>query len=114
MKFVMSVAILSTIVLVGCNTASSEVQPEYVSSFQYENKSCAELKNELHIVEQKATVMSGRVDSKASEQDTKLAFGWLFWPSYFVIDDNKEEAKKLAKIKGEYNALKEAMKSKSC
>ncbi len=58
--------------------------------------------------------MAGNVDSKAKSQNTKLAFGWLFWPSYFVIDDNKSEVEKLAKVKGEYNALKEASKTKKC
>ena len=58
--------------------------------------------------------MAGKVDSKAESQNTKLAFGWLFWPSYFIIDDNKSEVKELAKVKGEYGALKEAMKAKKC
>ncbi len=100
--------------LTGCNTTSTQVQPEYVSSFKYDKKSCAKLKDELYIVERSASAMAGKVDSKADSQDTKLAFGWLFWPSYFAIDGNELEVKKLAKVKGEYNALREAMKSKKC
>ncbi len=106
--------ILSTLILTGCNTTSSEVQPEYVSSFKYKNSSCVELENELLVIEQRTTEAVNEVDSKAISQDTKLALGWLFFPSYFIIDDNQPEAKKLAKIKGEYSALKEAMRSKHC
>ena len=106
--------ILFTLILIGCNTTSTQVQPEYISSFKYDKRSCSELKGELHIVEQRASSMAGKVDSKAESQNTKLAFGWLFWPSYFVIDDNNSEVKELAKVKGEYGALKEAMKTKKC
>ncbi len=98
----------------GCNKAASDVQPTYISSFKYDSKSCSELKNELDAVEERASAMSSKVDKIKDTQDTKLAWGWLFWPSYIVIDDNNEEAKELGQIKGEHKALKTAMKSKDC
>lgn len=110
--FVASALIIST----GCatNQASSQVKATYVSSFTYDSKSCSELKNELNIVEQRAAEMASNVDSIKSSQDTKLSLGWLFWPSYLIIDDNKAEAKELGKVKGEYESLKNALKSKNC
>ncbi len=108
--------VIGALGLTGCNTnqASSQVKATYVSSFNYDSKSCVELKNELNIVENRAAEMASNVDSIKDSQDTKLALGWLFWPSYLIIDDNKTEAKELGKVKGEYKALKNALKSKNC
>ena len=108
--------VIGSLALTGCNTnqASSQVKPTYVSSFNYESKTCKELKNELNIVENRAADMASNIDAIKDSQDTKLAFGWLFWPSYLIIDDNKTEAKELAKVKGTYKAIKNALKSKNC
>ena len=108
------IALSITFGLSGCNKSASQVQPTYVSSFKYDTKSCEELRTELDAVEERAASMSDKVDTIKDTQDTKLAFGWLFWPSYLIIDDNNEEAKELAKIKGEHKALKTALKSKDC
>lgn len=100
--------------LAGCNTTSSQVKADYISPFKYDAKSCSELKKELTKVEQKATRVASNVDSIKETQDAKLAIGWLFWPSYLIIDDNKAEAKELSKIRGEFDALKSAINSKKC
>ena len=86
----------------------------YVNSLNYDSRTCKELKNELNTVEDQAADMASNIDTIKDSQDTKLAWGWLFWPSYLIIDDNKEEVKNYSKLKGEYNALKNALKRKNC
>lgn len=110
------IVLVLTIVLgfSGCNTASHEVQPTYVSSFKYSNKECDSLKRELRYIEERASTMSNRVDSIKSSQDTKMAFGWLFWPSYIIMDDNKQEAAELGRIRGEHKAILHALETKKC
>lgn len=116
-KIVLGLVVGSLVLTItGCNTnqASSQVKATYVSSFNYDLKTCKELKNELDIVENRAADMAGNVDTIKDSQDTKLAWGWLFWPSYIIIDDNKAEVVELGKIKGTYKAIKNALKSKNC
>ena len=114
-KIIVLGLVVGSLVLTGCgNQTSSQVKAIYVSSFNYDSKTCKELKNELDIVENRAADIASNVDTIKNSQDTKLAFGWLFWPSYFVIDDNKVEAKELGKVKGTYKAIRNALKSKNC
>lgn len=110
---------LFTIIMVGlsisgCNKAAHDVQPLYVSSYRYENKTCDSLKQELEYVQERVNIMVQRVDERKSSQDTKLAFGWLFWPSYIIIDNNEPEAQELGKLRGEQNALKSVYETKKC
>ncbi len=98
----------------GCNKASHDVEPTYVSQYKYEKKSCESLKRELEYIQERANIMMKRVDDRKDSQDTKLAFGWLFWPSYLIIDDNSSESQELSKLKGEYNAINRVIDEKNC
>jgi uncharacterized protein YcfL len=100
--------------LSGCNTSSSEVAATYKNTTQYKGQTCLELKNELAYVESEVQKMASLVDKSKRYQDTKLSFGWIFWPSYFVIDNNEHEAHKLSLLKGEYSAISRSIKSKQC
>lgn len=112
-QIIFLIGILS-LCLTGCNKAAHDVQPLYISGYSYENKSCDGLKRELNYVEERENAMAQRVDDRKSSQDMKLAFGWLFWPSYFVIDNNDAEAQELSKLRGEYNSISRVLESKKC
>jgi uncharacterized protein YcfL len=105
---------LNTIILSGCNTSSSEVTSTYKNVSTYKNQTCLELKNEQVYVEGEIQKMASIVDKTKRHQDTKLSFGWVFFPSYFIIDDNSKEAEKLSILKGEYEAILRSIKSKQC
>ena len=68
----------------------------------------------LNLIQERANIMMKRVDDRKDSQDTKLAFGWLFWPSYLIIDDNSSESQELSKLKGEYNAINRVIDEKNC
>jgi len=72
------------------------------------------LKKEIKHLGREVSVSAFNVDEAKDYQDTKLSFGWVFWPSYFIIDDNEEEAKKLALLKGKYQSLIDIIKFKNC
>jgi hypothetical protein len=38
----------------------------------------------------------------------------LFWPALFIIDDNKPEARRLARLKGEFEAAEKTYRRKKC
>ena len=105
---------LSVIFLNGCNTSSSEVIPTYKSISTYEKYNCLELISELSYIENEIQKTASIVDKTKRYQDTKLSFGWLFWPSYLVIDNNENEAHKLSILKGEYEAVSRSIKAKQC
>ncbi len=108
--------IFITITFTGCNVTSSEVQPIYSNPYKHKNKSCSSLKKEIkHLeIEVSASASAFNVDEAKDYQDTKLSFGWIFWPSYFIIDNNEDEAKKLALLKGKYQSLIDIIKFKNC
>ena len=113
-KLVVATSIALGLLLAGCNTSANQVEATYIDAIKHKEKTCRILKRDYSHVTQKVESMKGVVDAKKSSQDTKLAFGWLFWPSYLIIDDNKEEAKQLATLKGEFVALTSAMDEKEC
>ncbi|AYQ57341.1 hypothetical protein MS2017_1662 [Bathymodiolus thermophilus thioautotrophic gill symbiont] len=115
MKFTISLAMASTIILTGCNRTSSEVIADYVDGYKLTSMSCSEIRNELSYLQQRANEAAGIVDEKGKSQDGKdIAAFLLFWPALFLIDDNKPEARRYAQIKGEYEAAKRAYSRKGC
>lgn len=113
MKIIL-LSILITITFIGCNVTSSEVQPIYSNPYKHKNKSCSSLKKEIKHLGSEVSASAFNVDEAKDYQDTKLLFGWIFWPSYFIIDDNEDEAKKLALLKGKYQSLIDIIKFKNC
>ena len=98
----------------GCNISSSEVASTYKSTALYKNQNCSELNREKSYIENEIQKIASIVDKSKRHQDVKLSLGWMFWPSYFVIDNNEQEALKLSIIKGEYEAISRSIKSKQC
>lgn len=115
MKFIISLAILSTVILTGCNRTSSEVIADNVDGYKFNNMSCTEIRSELSHLQQQANNVSGIVDERKNTQDGKnVAAVLLFWPALFLIDNNAPEARKYAQIKGEHEAAKRVYSRKGC
>jgi hypothetical protein len=55
-----------------------------------------------------------KVDQIKNIQDIKLSFGWIFWPSYFIIDDNRKEAVELGKLRGKLIFVEQLINDKKC
>ncbi|MCV6546702.1 MAG: hypothetical protein OIF56_05380 [Cohaesibacter sp.] len=113
MKKAISVALM--IGLAGCATAPSKVKPTYVSSYQYNSYSCAEIRQELTTVSARVQQITGQQQSAATTDAVVMGVGLiLFWPALFLLaatDDQKDE---LGRLKGEYEALHSAAKAKKC
>ncbi len=108
------IAVSLLVIFAGCNKSSNDVRPSNVSIYKFQHKSCDSLQLELKNLTLLEKDIASSVDSIKSIQDTKMYFGWLFWPSYLIMDDNKDEAYQLSKIRGNITTLNSVILHKNC
>ena len=115
MRIIISIIIL--IFLSGCSGAkqSSQINKTYVSSAKYKNFSCEDLIAEAEIIRAREPALAAKVDQHYKSQKNTEAVTWLlFWPAAFWLDDGSEKAAELAAVRGELDAIRQAMMSKKC
>lgn len=101
----------------GCTTAqqATEVNAIRISIAPYLKMDCATLTTELNFLYREASLSSQQVDAKYNTDKNAEVVAWiLFWPAAFAIDGNQEEAAKLAGIKGQIEAIQEALVINGC
>ena len=109
---------LSAILLVstmgGCAKKATEVHAAYVPKSKYIDKDCRLLEKDMENVSYRLVEITKTQDSAHNRDVAMTVVGTvLFWPAYFVIlaGDKEEE---LAKLKGEYQAIDEALIYNRC
>ena len=105
------------VLITGCTTAKKayEVDPAYVSSSAYENRSCKELLILAEEIKQQTPTLERRVNETRKKDKVKEQVGlWLFWPSYFFMEGNAEEQTDLALARGNLNAIRTAALKNEC
>ena len=112
------ISILFLVMLLSaCSSArqSSEIGKAYVSSANYKSYSCEELIREAENIRAREPAIAAKVDQHyKSQKNTELVTWLLFWPAAFWLDDGSVEANKLAQVRGELDAIRQAMLSKKC
>ena len=105
----------SIVFLAGCATAGKNVTATYVSPIQYANYDCGQLRQELARIHGRSTLLSGQLDSAASNDQAIMGIGMiLFWPALFALGGTKQQEAELSRLKGEYDALQAAAIEKKC
>ena len=95
--------------------SSDEIIADEVSTAKYDNWSCKTLKKEVIALQDRVSNTGATVDKRKDTQGDKQTLAvLLFWPAYFFVDENSLEAKKYAKLKGEYNAVSSVYRRKDC
>lgn len=112
-------AVLSfvSIFLIGCSTAqrASDVSAVRIPVAPYLKMNCKELSTEQNLLLKEAQSITSQVDASYKSDKTAELVTWiLFAPAAFMIDGNQEEAAKLAGVKGQLEAIQEAMKINEC
>ena len=105
------------VLITGCTTAKKayEVDPAYVSSSAYENRSCKELLILAEEIKQQTPTLERKVNETRKKDKVKEQVGlWLFWPSYFFMEGNAEEQTDLALARGNLNAIRTAALKNEC
>ena len=114
MKIILFVSIL---ILSACSSAqkSSEVNKAYVSSARYSGLSCESLMREAENIRSREPAIAAAVDKHYKGQKTTEVITWLlFWPAAFWLDDGSSEANRLSQVRGELDAIRQAISQKKC
>lgn len=111
----LAVLCLSGALLLGCATASRDIASSYVSPMTYRSYDCDQLVAEMQRVQSRVHQLGARLDQAASNDKTLVGVGMLlFWPALFALGGTKEQEAEFARLKGEYEALQQALIEKKC
>jgi hypothetical protein len=101
--------------LMGCAEKSANVQGSYVSPISYEAYSCRQLAEEASRLSSRASEISGVQDKNATSDAVVTGVSLVvFWPAAFFIHGNKGNSAELARLKGEKDAVEQAVIAKEC
>ena len=115
MKKSIASALILSIMLAGCSTASKDIAAVSVSPLQYQSYDCEQLTGESNRLQTRITQLGGRLDEAASNDKAITGVGMiLFWPALFALGGTKGQEAEYARIKGEYDAIQQAAISKKC
>jgi hypothetical protein len=110
---VLSVVILS--MLGACATASKDITAAYVSPTQYQSYDCSQLDAETQRLQTRYSELGGRLDQAASNDKALTGAGLiLFWPALFLLGGTKQQEAEYARLRGEYDAVRQASVQKHC
>ena len=99
----------------GCASASTDIQPSYVSPVIYQSYNCQQLAQEAQAVSSRAAVASGAQDSqRPKDAVATTAAVVIFWPAAFLVGGDKQTAAELANLKGQMVAIEQASIQKKC
>jgi len=112
---IVAIAVLPSLFLAGCATASQDITASYISPLQYQQYSCEQIGAEAQRVSAKAAELSGVQDQKRSNDAVATGVAIvLFWPAAFLVGGNGQTAAELASLKGQFDALQQASIQKNC
>ncbi len=117
MKKIIYMIPIFVLLISSCSTAqkASEVQSIKVSVAPYLKMSCKELSTEQNSLVAKAQSLGAQVDSERQTDKNKELAAWiLFAPAALMMDGNAESASQLASVKGQLEAVSDAMKVNDC
>lgn len=101
----------------GCSNAqqATEVNAVKYSVAPYLKMDCQSLSIELNNLYRDASISSNQVDQKYNDDKSAEVVAWvLFWPAAFALEGNQEEVAKLASIKGQIEAIQDALVINGC
>ena len=105
-----SIIVLTLCCLFSCATNPDNIQASYVSPLKYRNYDADQIVIEMDYVGQRTQELYQRLKKKASGDKWKTGIGLvLFWPALLALEGGDgPEATEYARLKGEYEALRQA------
>ena len=108
-------SVSAAIALTGCATASKDISASYTSPLQYQSFDCTQLVAEGARIQGRVNEVGGRLDQAAANDKQITGVGLiLFWPALFFLGGTKQQEADFARLKGEYDAVQQAMVQKRC
>tara|TARA_B100001093_G_C26451378_1_gene852444 strand:- start:213 stop:659 length:447 start_codon:yes stop_codon:yes gene_type:complete len=101
---------LTIISLVGCATPPNKIPAAYVSPLKYKNYDEDQIIMEMDHVGRRTTELYAQLKKKANADKWQMGVGLLlFWPTLFALEGGDgPEAAEYSRLKGEYEALRQA------
>ncbi|PIE46594.1 MAG: hypothetical protein CSA42_07690 [Gammaproteobacteria bacterium] len=97
-----------------CAKKADQIAPMSVSPIMYDNLDCRRIRKEMIRVSHEVAVVTGQQNSAATKDTVALTVGLvLFWPALFFMAGG-DKAAELSRLKGEYEALRQAAIDKGC
>lgn len=107
--------LLAAVLATGCATRSRDVQPRPADPADFQSWSCARMHDEMDAVQQRAVELSWIVDERAGQHVVALGLGLtVFWPALLAMRPDGAEAQALATLKGRFEALETAARTRGC
>lgn len=98
-----------------CTTSPQNVQPRYVSPVAYSSWQCDQLTEERARLTLEVRKFTDLQRENANADAAMMAVGVvLLWPVLFGLAATKDRKEDLARVKGEYEAVEQAMRNKAC
>ena len=109
------IAVVLSISLAGCATASKDIAANYISPIQYQSYDCDQLASETQRIQVKVNQLGARLDEASSNDKVITGVGViLFWPALFALGGTKEQEAEYARLLGEYDAVQQSAVAKKC
>jgi len=109
------VAAVSALGMGGCATRAVDVKPTPANPAEFAIWSCERIGDELEVVQKRAADLAYAVDERGGNNIVALGFGLaVFWPALLAMRPQGLEAEDLARLKGRYEALRQAARAKDC
>lgn len=105
----------ASLMAAACSTSSKKIAAEYVSPLQYQSYDCIQLTAEADRIRGRVTQLGGRLDEAASNDQMLMGAGLIiFWPALFALGGTDEQEAEYARLKGEADAVSQALIQKKC
>lgn len=99
----------------GCVNKPSMVVPTTVPVAQFLSLSCPELMSERERIQDLVVRAGGRLEhARGNEQSAAVAGLLVVWPALFVLGASGDQERQFARLKGEYEAINQALNDKNC
>jgi len=112
-KWVFGVAVAS---LTACASQPEDIPTSYVSPIQYRSFDCEQLAAEAMRVNRRASDLQGILNKTADTDQIQMGVGLiLLWPTLFFLEGGDgPQAQEYARLKGEQDAIQQAVTMKKC
>ncbi len=115
MKKAVSGLLVSAVTLSACAQSADNVTAAYVPQSLYSSQSCSQLVSDRQRVVAQVNHLTGEQNKKATNDAVAMGVGLiLFWPALFLLAADKDESAALASMKGQYDAIEAAGRTKGC
>ncbi len=115
MQKTIAILLTASLTLSGCATSSANIAASYTAPLQYQGYDCDQLNAEAQRVQVRVGQLGGRLDEAANNDKVLMGVGMLlFWPALFALGGTKQQEADYARMKGEYDAIQQAMITKKC